>query len=263
MISFFRVPASGLRAQQLNLDVIANNLANMNTIGFKSSRVDFKDLLYNRVSLVGEFEGSNVEEAPKSVWLGAGVRTASIQKLMDQGAIYENNDQLNMAIDGEGFFPVQLPDGSVGYTRDGSFLLDEHGRMVTQNGQYLLPDMVMPPDAKIFKVTPDGIIYGEVGLEHRILPIGEVQLAKFGNPAGLLAIGGNLYQATPASGAAEVGYPQQGGFGQIVGGSVEMANVNIVNEMTNMMIAQRAYQLNARSLQTIDEMLGLANNLRR
>jgi len=262
MMSGLWTAASGMQAQQLNMDVVANNLANVNTTGFKRSRVDFQDLLYQTISPAGTSvaEGAQV---PTGIQVGLGTEPAAVQKIFSQGDFQQTQNPLDLAIEGDGFFQVLRPDGSIAYTRDGAFKLDNQGRLVTSNGHALEPELAIPAEATEIAIGPSGTV--SVLLPGQAMPqeLGQIQLAKFLNPAGLSSIGKNLFMPTGASGEAITGTPGLDGFGTLAAGMVEMSNVRIVDEMVNMIVAQRAYEVNSKSIQTADDMLAIANNLRR
>lgn len=273
MLGVFGTPATGMIAHQQMLEVISNNLANMNTPGFKANRVQFQDLIYQRLPPTGKLvpvevlSGEGIGSSPrlKDV-LGEGVRLAGTPKSFEIGNILEDGDPLHAAIEGEGFFVVRSGDGSAAYTRDGSFNLDSLGRIVTESGDIVLPETRVPPEAKEVRIDSAGLVFAVLddGVGGNIeIQVGEIQLARFTNPHGLVSVGQNLFLATEASGAALIGYPGDEGYGAIHSGAIESSNVDMAEQMTTMMIGQRAYALSARALQTVDEMIGLANNLRR
>jgi flagellar basal-body rod protein FlgG len=262
MMSGLWTAASGMEAQQLNMDVVANNLANVNTTGFKRSRVDFQDLLYQTISPAGTTvaEGSQV---PTGIQVGLGTEPAAVQKIFSQGDFNHTQNPLDVAIEGDGFFQVLRPDGTIAYTRDGAFKLDNQGRLVTSNGYALEPELAIPAEASEIAIGPDGTVSVLLPGQPAPQEIGQIQLAKFLNPAGLSSEGKNLYLPTGASGEPITGTPGLDGFGTLAAGMVEMSNVRIVEEMVNMIVAQRAYEVNSKSIQTADDMLAIANNLRR
>lgn len=253
---------SGMRAQQMMIDTISNNLANVNTVGFKKSRVDFQDLLYQTMRGAGtpSVRGSLI---PVGVQLGHGVRPAATQKVFTEGDIRPSDNPLDMVIEGDGFFRILMPDGEVAYTRDGTFKVDSEGRMVTTDGFPVEPEIVIPADAKSVTISADGTVSVLLPGQNEPQVLGQLMLTKFINPAGLESIGRNLYRSTPATGDPVDGTPGIDGFGSISQGYLEMANVQVVEEMVNMIVAQRAYEVNAKAIQASDEMLQLANNLRR
>src|SRR5690349_3035474 len=274
MLGAFRASASGMAAQQQLIDVVSNNLANLNTPGFRASTARFHDLLYQRAPVGGEL-APNAGAAPPSPGtspalqdlVGSGVRLAATSRSFEPGQMLQDDDPLHLAIQGEGFFVVQTDDGGAAYTRDGSFSQDGLGRLVTSGGQIVLPETRIPADAADVHVDPNGIVFGRIadpatGTDVE-MQLGEVQLARFTDPQGLIAVGQNLFQASESSGPALIGYPGDDGYGTIRPGVVEGSNVDLSEQMTTLLMGQRAYSFNARALQTMDEMLGMANNLRR
>jgi flagellar basal-body rod protein FlgG len=252
-----------MTSQQFNLDVIANNLANVNTNGFKKSRVNFEDLMYEKMRLAGVPVAEGVL-LPTGIEVGCGVKPTSTQKIFSTGSMYETKNPLDMAIEGDGFFQVLLPDGSIGYTRDGSFKRSADGRLVTSNGYILQPEIVIPEDATGISITEDGVVSVIIGGDMKAPEeVGKIELVKFANPAGLESIGKNTYKETAASGTPIVGEPGVEGFGRILQGFLEQSNVNVIEEMVSMIVAQRAYEFNSRCIQTADMMLGVANALKR
>jgi flagellar basal-body rod protein FlgG len=256
--------ASGMTGQQFNIDTIANNLSNVNTTGFKKNRADFEDLIYQTRRLAGT-PATEVTVVPTGVQVGHGVKVAATQKLYTQGALQNTGNISDMAIDGEGFFRILLYDGSYAYTRDGSFKIDADGQVVTSNGYRLLPEVVLPEDfvRDSLTISQDGRINVKVAGSDDPIQVGQVELYRFVNPAGLQAIGENLVKVTNASGEAIAGRPGFEGMGEIVHKFLEMSNVSVVQEMVNMIVAQRAYELNSRAIQTSDTMLGIASGLKR
>ncbi|WP_373497763.1 flagellar basal-body rod protein FlgG [Desulfococcus sp.] len=254
--------AAGMRAQQLNLDVIANNLANVNTTGFKKSRAEFQDLLYETSRMPGVTSSSG-NQVPTGIQVGYGSRPVSTQKLFTQGNYKNTDNKLDLAIEGDGFFQIIQPNGEVAYSRAGSFKVDSEGRVVTPDGFLLDPEVTIPQDTMTVSIETDGTISVVQPGETEASEIGKIELAKFVNPAGLMSIGRNLYLQTEASGDAVVGEPGEEGFGTISQGFLEMANVNVVDEMVNMIAAQRAYEINSKAIQTSDDMLQTMNNLKR
>jgi len=256
--------ATGMAAQQMNVDTIANNLANVNTTGFKKARVDFQDLLYQQIRMAGA-ASSDSTQIPTGLSVGLGVRPAATQKMFTPGLPKLTEQPLDIRIDGDGFFQVQLPDGSTGYTRDGAFKLDNQRRVVTSDGYVLEPSITIPENVAFqdISIAPDGTVQARVAGEDTPTEVGQITLATFVNQAGLTAVGGNLYETSPASGEATVGNPASEGRGSLVQGMLEMANVSVIDEMVDLITAQRAYDVNSKSIQTSDEMLGLANSLKR
>ncbi|MFW7377896.1 MAG: flagellar basal-body rod protein FlgG [Oligoflexus sp.] len=253
--------ATGMEAQQITIDTISNNLANVNTTAFKRSRANFHDLLYQTLRAPGQTSSTGTM-APSGIQIGAGSRVSSVEKMFNEGAIRITNKTTDLMIEGEGFFRVQKDDGTIAFTRDGSFKIDNQGRLVTTEGFPLVPEVVVPERITHDKihVTVDGTISARVGSEAEVL--GQIQLANFVNPTGLDSLGRNLYGATPASGEPIVSTPNTQGFGRIGQGELEGSNVNIVEEMVNMISGQRAYEINSKVIQTGDQMLQQTNNIR-
>ena len=262
MIRALFTASTGMQAQQLNLDTIAHNLANVNTTGFKRSRVDFQDLLYQTLRSAGTQVASGAE-VPSGLQVGHGSRPVATQKIFMQGNFSQTGNPLDLTIEGTGFFLVLLPDGAQAYTRAGAFKLDGQGRIVTSDGFPLQPGLSIPPDAESISVGSDGSISVTIPGSKDPQKLGQIQLARFTNPGGLNAIGRNLFLTTAASGNAIVGQPASEGFGSVGQGLLEMSNVSVVEEMVNLITAQRAFEVNAKAVQTADEMLNQANNMRR
>ncbi len=254
--------ASGMRAQQLNMDTISNNLANVNTNGFKKSRVTFQDLMYQTLKNAGtpNNQGSQV---PTGIEVGHGVRPAATQKLFGQGSLKSTENPLDLAIQGNGFFQILLPDGTNGYTRDGAFKLDSNGQLVTSDGYLLQPPVTIPANATDVMVNEEGVVaYLEPGNDQP-QEAGQLELSNFSNPAGLKSIGQNIFKSTAASGQAVFGLPTQEGYGSIAQRFLESSNVKVVEEMVDMIAAQRAYEISSKAIKASDEMLQQANSLRR
>jgi flagellar basal-body rod protein FlgG len=252
--------ATGMRAQQTNIDITSNNLANANTFGFKKVRAEFKDLMYRTAKEAGTPMQSGTQ-MPVGTQIGMGVRNSATNRMFSQGDFQQTENPLDMVIEGDGFFQVQQPDGTLAYTRDGAFKVDGNGQVVTSDGLLVVPQITVPQGSGNLSISAEGAVTVKIG--ENISQIGQVQLARFINPSGLTAIGKNMFVPTPASGQASVGNPNAEGFGAIQQGYVEMSNVKVVEEMVNLIVAQRAYEANSKSVQTADEMLGMANNLRR
>jgi len=261
MISALWTAATGMNAQQTNIDVISNNLANVNTSGFKKSKINFADLIYTNMRQPGTPNAQGAE-IPTGTEIGHGVKVNSTQKLFSQGNIVNTNNDLDMAVEGEGFFRVERPDGSFAYTKDGSFKLDSNGQVVTSDGYRLSPQVNIPQGAKDITITSDGAV-SITNSADQTETVGQIELYNFSNPAGLSSEGRNLYAVTAASGEAVAGTPGQEGFGTVLQGFLEMSNVKVVEEMVNMIAAQRAYETNSKSIQASDEMLKTANQLKR
>ncbi len=254
--------ASGMQAQALNIDVIANNLANVNSSGFKKSRADFQDLLYETLRSAGVASSSGTQ-VPVGIQVGHGTRAAAVQKIFTQGDYQFTKNELDMAIEGEGFFEIIQPDGESAYTRSGSFKIDGDGRIVTSDGFPLEPELTIPADSMAVSIGTDGTISILQAGETQPSEIGTIQLSRFVNNAGLSSIGRSLFLPTASSGDAITGTAGEEEFGTISQGYLEMSNVSVVDEMVSMIAAQRAYEVNSKSIQAADEMLQMANNLRR
>jgi flagellar basal-body rod protein FlgG len=252
--------SAGMQSQQTNLDVIANNLANVNTTGFKKAKAEFQDLLYQTSRSAGAEQGAGTQ-LPTGVQIGHGSRLVSTAKIFTTGELTQTGERLDVAIHGDGFFEVQMPDGSRAYTRDGALKTDSTGRITTSDGLPLQGGF-QPVAAGTTNITiaPNGEVttIGSAGRQTF-----RVQLVRFANPAGLDAVGHNLFKETTVSGTAEVGSPAENGFGELQQGYLEMSNVKVVEEMVNMILAQRAYEVNSKAVQTADEMMQMSNNLRR
>jgi flagellar basal-body rod protein FlgG len=249
-------------AQELFVDTIANNLANLNTTGFKKAKVEFQDLLYQTQRAVGapNAQGSTV---PVEIQIGHGTRPVAVQKMFSQGDMSATNNALDIAIDGNGFLQVLRTDGTIAYTRDGALKISADGRLVNSDGLALEPEIVLPPDTVEINISPEGIVSVRVTGEFEAQEVGQIELARFVNPAGLKSTGSNLYEATAASGQPFLGTPGSEGFGTVMQGYLELSNVDIVEEMISMIIAQRAYEINSKAIRTAEEMLSIANDLRR
>jgi flagellar basal-body rod protein FlgG len=254
-----RTSASGMKAQQLMVDTIANNLANVNTTGFKRSRVSFEDVLYE--TLQGPRQvNPNDPQTLAPIQIGKGVRLAAINRLHTQGAAEQTGRPLDLLIEGDGFFQVERPDGSTAYTRDGSFTLSDRGELVTNGGYRVLPGITVPSDAQGLTISAAGVV-SITGAGGQTTEIGRLELARFVNPTGLMALGENLYAETAASGEAMTGSPQEQGMGRILQGVLEASNVEIVQEMTDMIAAQRAYEINAKAIRAGEEMMQVTGDL--
>ena len=253
--------ASGMNAQQKNLDTISNNLANVNTAGFKRVRAEFQDLLYQTLATPGAGT-SNTTETPNGLQIGLGSKVVATNRLFDQGSLKNTNRSLDMAITGPGFFQVTLPDGNTGYTRDGSFTLDANGQIVNNQGYLLTPNITLPQEAKSVVIGTDGTVTVDIG-EADPQNAGQIQLATFINPSGLKALGGNIYTETNSSGAAVVAVPGSPGTGEIQANFLESSNVDVAEEMINLIIGQRAFEVTSRSVRTADTVLGEITSLKR
>lgn len=253
---------SGMAAQQANIDVISNNLANVNTTGFKKSRSDFQDLMYQVARQPGA-NSANDTQVPTGIQIGHGVRQVATPKLYTTGNFQNTGNPLDVAIEGDGFFQVNMPDGTIAYTRDGSFKLDGQGRLVTSDGYEIEPQIAIPEDATSLEIAADGTISVKLPNNTASQDIGQLQLVRFINPSGLLSLGRNLLQETDTSGAPVAANPGEDGAGTLVQRYLEMSNVQVVDEMVNMIVAQRAYEMNSKAITTSDEMLGIAAGLKR
>lgn len=262
MIRALWTAATGMEAQQLNIDTISNNLANVNTTGFKKSRVEFQDLLYQTIRPAGTTEAAGAQ-APTGIQVGLGTRYSATQKIFSQGDYQQTDNPLDLTIEGDGFFQVLLPGGGAGYTRDGAFKLNAQGMLVTSDGYQLDPAITIPPEATTIAIGADGTVSYTVPGQSAAQSAGNIEVAKFANPAGLMNQGKNIMVTSEASGEAISGAPGSDGLGTLAHGFLEMSNVKVVEEMVNMIVAQRAYEVNAKAIQTSDEMLNIANGLRR
>ncbi len=256
------IGATGMEAQRLNIDVVSNNLANVNTNGFKKSRADFQELLYQGIRAPGASSGDGTE-VPTGIQVGMGVKPAAVQKMFQQGDFASTGNPLDMVIEGDGFFQVSTPDGDIAYTRAGAFKLDSSGNIVNSDGYQMEPAITLPSDTLDITISSDGTV--SVLQPGSVTPsqVGQIEIASFVNPGGLQALGKNLFMPSGSSGAATTGTPNSEGRGSINQGFLELSNVNIVEEMVNMIVSQRAYELNSKVVQTSDEMLQMANNLKR
>ncbi len=262
MNSSLRTSASGMMAQQRMIDVIANNLANVNTTGFKRSRVSFEDVLYETVREARVADAQS-KETLAPVQIGKGVRISGVLRMHAQGSPESTNRPLDMSVEGDGLFQVQRPDGSVAYTRDGNFTLDASGSLVTTGGYHVLPGITVPADATEIAVAPNGTVSARLTGDSAPTEVGRIELARFLNESGLQAIGENQFVATDASGEPTTGLPGEEGFGRVLEGTLESSNVEMVQEMTDMIAAQRAYEINAKAVRTAEEMMQQSNDLLR
>ncbi len=260
MIRALWTAATGMSAQQMNVDIISNNLANVNTTGYKKSRVDFQDLFYQTIRTAGAEQASGLQN-PSGLQVGMGTVAVATQKIFSQGDYQNTENPMDLSVEGNGFFQVLMPDNSKAYTRAGSFKLDSTGKIVTSDGYPIEPAITLPADSKDFTVGVDGTItVRQAGGSPTA--IGALELARFVNPAGLTSLGHNLFAETAASGVPTTGAPGSGELGQIKQGMLEMSNVRVVDEMVQMILAQRAYEVNSKAIQTSDEMIRIANNIR-
>ncbi len=259
MIRALWTASTGMQAQQTNMDVIANNLANVNSSGFKKSRADFQDILYQTRKAAGT--GGDGNEVPTGIQVGLGSRVAAVQKVFTSGDFQQTENELDIAVEGTGFFQVTLPDGTDAFTRSGAMKKDSTGRLVSSDGFPLSPEVVVPENSTAVTIGPTGNV--EVTLDGESTPslIGNIELVRFSNPAGLKSLGRNLYAETPTTGAPITGTPGEEGFGTLSQGFLEGSNVNIMEEMVNMIAGQRAYEVNSKSIKTADEMLQMTSQL--
>jgi flagellar basal-body rod protein FlgG len=255
------IASTGMLAQQTNVDVISNNIANMSTTAFKRQRAEFQDLLYQSVSRAGAASGSD-SKLPTGIQIGAGVKAGGVYRIAEQGALSQTDNPYDMAIQGKGYFAITMPSGETGYTRDGSFQLSDQGELVTADGYPVQPAITVPQGAVAVTVSKTGEV--QVTLSGTPAPqtIGQLQLATFVNEAGLEALGGNNFLETAASGQATIASPGEPGFGTLTQGFIEQSNVNPVSEITALITAQRAYEMNSRVVKTADEMLSTTSQLR-
>ena len=261
MIRALYTAASGMNAQQANIDNVAHNLANVNTTGFKKSRVEFEDLVYQQIKAPGS-PTSQEAEAPVGLEAGLGSRAVATARNFQTGNLKTTNNPLDLAIEGQGFFQISRPGGETGYTRAGNFHLNGQGQIVTAEGFQLEPAITIPPNATSVSISKDGIVsYAANGAPPQ--QVGTIELATFQNPAGLEARGGNIFVASPASGDAITGVPGSEGTGTLQQGFLEDSNVSVVEEMVNMILGQRAYEANSKVIRSADEMLQQVNNLSR
>ena len=259
MIRSLYVAKTGLEAEQTRMDVIANNLANVNTSGFKGSRAVFQDLLYQNLTQPGA-QSSQSTQYPSGLQLGTGVRPVATERLMTQGNLTQTGNSLDVAINGQGFFQVLKPDGTIAYTRDGTFQLNNQGQVVTASGYLVQPTITVPASAQTLTIGNDGTV--SVTLPGQAAPqqVGALQLASFVNPTGLQSVGDNLYLQTGSSGAPNTGQPTLNGLGSVQQGYLESSNVNVVAELVDMISTQRAYEVNSKAVQASDQMLQYVNN---
>lgn len=255
--------ASGMQAQNTRIDVISNNLSNVNTTGFKESRADFQDQMYQTMKTPGASTTAGGRQAPTGIQVGLGVRTAAVSPNFSQGNLTNTGNDMDVAIEGRGFFQVQMPNGETAYTRAGTFEVDNQGQIVTPDGHPLQGGITVPPNAKHVSISGDGTVDAKLPGQAGTTTLGQVQLATFVNPAGLNAQGNNLFLESGASGQPNVGMPGENGAGTLAQGFLEKSNVSVVNEMVNMIAGQRAYEVNSKAIKTSDEMLQMANNLKR
>jgi len=257
-----RAAATGMKAQQTRTEVIANNLANVNTTGYKRSRAHFEDLLYQTVQGAAVI-GTNDAGSLPAIQLGRGTHLSAVQRLHEQGSLEQTGRSLDVAIEGDGFFQVQQPNGTVAYTRDGSFEISDQGMLVTQGGYTVVPGVRIPTDSTGVVISRTGVVTAQRPGSEEAEELGRLELARFANPAGLLAAGENLYTQTTASGDPVTGFPQDDGMGRLLQGNLEGSNVEIVQEMVDMITSMRAYEINSKAIKNSEEMADVANNMLR
>jgi flagellar basal-body rod protein FlgG len=257
-----RIAATGMAAQDLNVQVISNNIANMNTVGYKRQTAQFEDLLYQNIQREGTQSSDTGTIVPTGIQIGVGVKTGQVERITTQGAMTQTGNQLDMAISGRGFFQVLLPSGTIAYTRAGNFSVNAQGQIVTQDGYLVQPSMTVPQNAKSVTVSPTGQVQVTQDGVAAPITIGQLQTAMFFNEAGLDAQGGNLFLETAASGPPTLSDPGQPGFGAIMQGYVEASNVDPVTEITSLISAQRAYEMNSKVVTTADQMLQTSNQMK-
>ena len=253
-----RTATSGMLAQQLNVEVISNNIANMNTVGFKRQRAEFQDLLYQNVERMGSQSSTQGTVVPTGIQIGAGVKAGSVYRITEQGSPTRSGNPYDIAIDGKGYFQITMPSGEIAYTRAGNFAVNGEGQLVTEDGYAVEPAITIPQDAIDVTISKSGQV--QVTTQGQTAPqvVGQLELATFFNEAGLEAIGDNLLLETAASGAATIGAPNEVGFGHLLQGYTEASNVDAVSEITNLIVAQRAYEMNSKVITTADEMLSVS-----
>lgn len=256
------IAATGMLAQQLNVEVISNNIANMNTTAYQRRRAEFADLLYQDIRRVGSTSSSTGSVVPSGVQIGLGVRTTATYRITEQGNLISTDNNFDIAIQGQGYFQVTLPNGETAFTRAGSFQLSPQGEIVTVDGYTVGPGITIPADAVEVTINAEGQVLAKISGQVTPGNVGQFQLATFANDAGLEAIGDNLFLETPASGQATTGVPGAAGFGTVLQGFLETSNVNVVTEVTNLITAQRAYEMNSRVIETADQMMSTLNQIR-
>ncbi len=256
------IGATGMQAQQLNVEVISNNIANLSTTGFKRSRAEFQDLLYENMRRVGSASSDAGTILPSGLQVGMGVKPVATYRIHEQGTLTVTGNEYDVAINGRGFLQVQMPDGTTTYTRAGSLQTDDTGQLVTPDGFPIIPSISVPNNALSVNINSSGVVSASIDGQTNEQTLGQLQLAAFVNPTGLEAIGDNLLRETAASGAPTTGAPQSSGFGSLLQESLEGSNVNVVSEITNLISAQRAYEMNSRVIKTADDMLTTVSQLK-
>ena len=256
------IGATGMIAQQMNVETISNNIANATTTGFKKQRAEFQDLLYQNFRRIGSTSSDAGTIVPTGVQVGAGVRVAAVARVLEQGNLTVTDNKLDVAINGSGYFQIQLPSGDTAYTRAGNFKLSPEGIIVTADGYPVQPNITVPAEAVDVAINPSGEVLVKLDGQVQTQNVGQLQLATFANAAGLEAVGDNLFLQTPASGQAVTGNPGNPGFGRVTQGALETSNVNVVQEITTLISAQRAYEMNSKIIKTTDEMMQQASQMR-
>jgi flagellar basal-body rod protein FlgG len=256
------IGATGMLAQQMNVDVISNNIANMTTTGYKRQRVDFKDLIYQNIKRPGAQSSEVGTIMPSGLQLGLGVRVGAVYRIHEQGPLQITENPLDLALTGDGMFQIEMPDGDTAFTRSGIFQINDNGEIVTSQGYRLAPNIVAPQDTMAIEINANGEVFAQIDGQVNLQNIGQLQIATFINPAGLESIGDNLFLETQASGAPTVGAPGTNNLATVRQGALENSNVNVVEEITTLITAQRAYEMNSNIISTSDEMLQTVSNLR-
>jgi flagellar basal-body rod protein FlgG len=256
------IAATGMQAQQTNVDVISHNIANMNTTGYKRQRAEFEDMLYQNVERPGSTSSASGAILPMGIQLGAGVRTAAVGRITEQGGMSQTGNAYDVAIDGRGYIQVTLPSGQTAYTRAGNLAVNADGVIVTSDGYPIEPSITVPQEATAIQISRDGIVEATLTGQTAPQQLGQIELANFINPAGLESIGDNLSLETPASGQPNTATPGSAGFGTLMQGYLELSNVNAVEEISSLIVAQRAYEMNARVITAADEMLQTTTQVR-
>ncbi|MBK1660554.1 flagellar basal-body rod protein FlgG [Paracraurococcus ruber] len=257
-----QIAGTGMMAQQTNVEVISNNIANMSTTGYKRRRAEFNDLLYQNMRRVGSQSSENGTILPSGTQIGLGVKTSAIYRISEQGSLQQTENRFDLAIRGNGYFQIQLPSGEIAYTRDGTFGLSPEGLVVTAEGFQVLPGITIPAAARDVTINAAGEVLAKLDGQLNPQNVGQIQTAIFANEGGLEAIGDNLLLATPASGQAQIAAPGQPGHGQLLQGFIESSNVNVVQEITSLITAQRAYEMNSKVITASDEMLSTLSRMR-
>lgn len=256
------IAATGMQAQQMNVEVISNNIANMNTTAYTERKAAFQDLLYQDIRRPGSTSSEQGNVVPAGIQLGLGVRTAAVYRIATPGSVASTDNPLDVSVQGKGYFQILLPDGTTAYTRDGSFQESSSGQLVTHDGYQVLPGITIPSTATAVTINASGQVLATISGQQLPQTVGQLTLASFSNEAGLAAYGQNLYTATQASGTAITSNPNIGGFGSILQGYLESSNVNVVSEITNLISAQRAYEMNSKVIQTSDQMMQSINQVK-